>query len=179
MLSLLSLQCLNNYAFATSPIEEMAPTVKATLTEKEIQEKIEELFAEIIISAVEEKRFETLPINQFSSPNPGAGDIQPNQEFTGNPIYDLILLLVYGVYFIAQLAGSLVNAIVYAVTWVVQVLVSVFQDFSQAVLNLISFIINLVFAVLEIFLGSAANLIFYLLPLIIAIISIIFDDIGK
>jgi hypothetical protein len=151
----------------------MSPTIKAALAEKQIQENIEELFAEIVIRIMEGNGFAELT----SPANLATGDIQPNQEFSGNPIYDLILLLAYGVYFIVQLAGSLVNGIVYAVTWVVQVVFSIFQNFPEFVVNLISFIINLITGVLEIFLGGASNLLIYLLPLIFTIISIIIDDI--
>lgn len=174
---LVTLLLSTNYAYATLRIEEMSPTIKAALSEKQLQEKIEELFVEIIFSVMEGNGFEDLPMSGLSSVSLGAGDINPNQEFTGNPLYDLILLLVYGVYFIVQLAGSLVNGIVYAVTWIVQVLFSVFQNFPEIVLNLISFIINLIFGILEILLGGATNLLFYLLPLIITFISIIIDDI--
>lgn len=170
---LVTLLLSTNYAYATLSIEQVSPTIKAALAEKQIQENIEELFAEMVISVIEGNGFAELS----SSVNLEAEDIQPNQEFSGNPLYDLILLLAYGVYFIVQLAGSLVNGIVYAVTWVVQIVFSIFQNFPDFLVNLVSFIVNLIFGVLEIFLGGAGNLIYYLLPLIITIISIIIDDI--
>lgn len=171
---LVTLLLSTNYAYATLSIEEMSPTIKAALAEKQLQENIEELFAEIVISFMEGSGFVGLPINELSSVNPEAGDIQPNQEFSGNPLIDLILLLAY---FIVELAGSLVNGIVYAVTWVVQIVFSIFQNFPEFLVNLVSFIVNLIFGVLEIFLGGASNLLIYLLPLIFTIISIIIDDI--
>jgi hypothetical protein len=170
---LVTLLLSTNYAYATLSIEEVSPAIKAALAEKQLQENIEELFAEIVISFMEGNGFAELS----SSVNLAAGDIQPSQEFSGNPLYDLILLLSYGVYFIVQLAGSLINGIVYAVTWVVQVVFSIFQNFPDFLVNLVSFIANLIFGVLEIFLGGSSNLLIYLLPLIITIISIIIDDI--
>jgi hypothetical protein len=170
---LVTLLLSTNYAYASLSIEELSPTIKAALAEKHIQENIEELFAEMVISFMEGNGFAELS----SSVNLAAGDIQPNQEFSGNPLYDLILLLAYAVYFIVQLAGSLVNGIVYAITWVVQIVFSIFQNFPEFLVNLVSFIVNLIIGVLEIVLGGAGNLIIYLLPLIITIISIIIDDI--
>ena len=70
-------------------------------------------------------------------------------------------------YFIVQLAGQLINGIVYAVTWVVQVVFSIFQNFPEFLVNLVSFIVNLIYGVLEIFFGGVTNLLIYLLPLII------------
>jgi hypothetical protein len=171
---LVSLILSTNYSYATLSIEEMTPTIKAALTEKQIQETIEELFAAIIIRLMEGNGVDALSLNELGFEGEG---LTPNQQFTGNPIYDLILVLVYGVYFIIQLAASLVEGIVYTVTWVVQVLANIFLNFPEILVNFISFIVNLVVGVLEIFLGASTDIIFYLLPLILTIISIIIDDI--
>jgi hypothetical protein len=158
-------------------IQEVSPTIEAALNEKEMQQQIEELFAEIIMSIMEGEGVKGLFLNELSTLNLQSEEINPNQEFTGNPIYDLILVLVYGVYFIIQLASSLVNGIVQAVSWIFQVLVNIFQNFPEVLVNLISFIVNVIVGVIEIILGASGNLIYYLIPLIITINSIIIDDI--
>ena len=175
IICLVALLLMSNYAYATLSIQEVSPTIKAALNEKLLQQQIEQLFAEIITSIIERDGIEGLSLNELSTGKLDSVAINPNQEFTGNPIVDIILLLSYGVYFIVQLAGSLVNGIVYAVTWVVQVLSSIFMNFPQVLVNLISFIVNLILGVVEIIIGGSTNLLFYLIPIILTVIAYIID----
>ena len=172
---LVALLLSTNYAYATLSMQKIAPTIEAALNEKQVQQQVEELFAAVITGIIERDGIEGISLKELSSGKLESVAINPNQEFTGNPIYDLVLLLVYGVYFIIQLASSLVNGIVYAVTWVVQVLVDIFQNFPEVLLNLISFIVNLIVGVIEIILGASSNLIYYLIPIILTVIAYIID----
>ena len=173
---LIALMLTTNYAYATLSIQEVSPAIEAALSEKQVQQQIEELFAEIIMSIMEGEGTEGLSLNELAALNMQSQEINPNQEFTGNPIYDLILVLVYGVSFIVQLAGSLLPGIVSAVTWVVQVLVSIFLNVPQVLVGLVSFTVNVVLAVVEIVFGLSSNLLIYLIPLILTVLSIIIDD---
>jgi len=172
---LVALLLTTNYAFATLSIEELSPTIEAALNEKQIQLQIEELFAAVIMSIIDSDGIEGLSLQELSAGKLESEAISPNQEFTGNPITDILLLLVYGVSFIIQLASSLVNGIVYAVSWIVQVIVSIFTNFPQVLVNLISFIVNLILGVVEIIIGGSTNLLIYLIPLILTIITYIID----
>ncbi len=172
---LVALLLTTNYAYATLSIQEASPTIQAALNEKQIQQQMEELFALAIMSIIESDGIEGLSLKELSTGKLDSVAINPNQEFTGNPIYDIVLLLVYGVYFIVQLASSLVNGIVYAVTWVVQVLVSIFTNFPEVLVNFISFIVNVIIGVIDSLLGISGNLIYYLIPLILTVIAYIID----
>jgi len=172
---LVALMLTTNYAYATLSTEELSPTIEAALNEKQIQLQIEELFAAVIMSIIDSDGIEGLSLQELSAGKLESEAISPNQEFTGNPITDILLLLVYGVSFIIQLASSLVNGIVYAVSWIVQVIVSIFTNFPQVLVNLISFIVNLILGVVEIIIGGSTNLLIYLIPLILTIITYIID----
>lgn len=172
---LVALLLTTNYAYATLSMQNISPTVEAALNEKQIQQQVEELFAAVIIGIMEGEGMEGLSLKELSTGKLESVAINPNQEFTGNPIVDIILLLSYGVYFIIQLAGSLVNGIVYAVTWIVQVLVSILMNLPQVLVNLISFIVNLILGIVEIIIDGSTNLLIYLIPLILTIITYIID----
>jgi len=172
---LVALFLSTNYAYATLSIQEVSPTIKAALHEKQVQQQVEELFAAVIMSIVERDGIEGISLKELSSGQLESMAINPTQDFTGNPIFDLILLLVYGVYFIVQLASSLVSGIVSAVTWIVQVLVSIFLNLPEVLINFVSFVVNLVLGVLEGILGGASSLLFYLIPIILSVIIYIID----
>ena len=172
---LVALLLTTNYAYATLSMKNISPTIEAALHEKQVQQQFEELFAAVIMSIIDSDGIEGLSLNELSTGKLESVAINPTQEFTGNPIYDLILVIVYGVYFIVQLASSLVNGIVYAVTWIVQVLASIFTNFPEVLVNFISFIVNLILGVVEIILGASSNLLYYLIPLILSVIIYIID----
>ena len=172
---LVALLLSTNYAYATLSVKELSPTIEAALNEKQLHQQIEELFAEIIVSIMEGEGVEGLSLKELSTGKLESVAINPNQEFTGNPITDIILLLVYGVSYILQLALAAVNGIVYAVTWIIQVLVSIFSNFPEVLVNFISFIVNLILGVVEIILGASSNLLYYLIPLILTVIIYIID----
>lgn len=172
---LVALLLTTNYAYATLSMKQVSPTVEAALHEKQVQQQVEELFAAVIMSIIESDGIEGLYLTELSTGKLDSVTINPNQEFTGNPIVDIILLLVYGVYFIIQLASSLVNGIVYAVTWIVQVLLSIFTNFPDVLVNFISFIVNLIIGVIDSLLGISGNLLYYLIPLILTVIAYIID----
>ena len=127
--------------------------------------------------------FEGLSLKELSIGKLESAAINPNQEFTGNPITDIILLLVYGVSYILQLALAAVNGIVYAVTLIIQTLVSIIVNFPQFLANLIAFSVDFLIAlstfVINVILTAidiSADLLYYLIPLIISVIFFIIDD---